>query len=117
MSLEKSKPHQPILQLGSDEIEAHSEHKHFGMILDSKLDFKSHIREAILKARRGIALLKYLSKYVAKDVLDPVYKLYITSHLDYEDAVYHKFDPEMHFEHTKKLEWVQYTTALTVTGA
>ena len=30
---------------------------------------------------------------------------------------YHKFDPEMHLEVTKKLERVQYTAALVVTGA
>ena len=57
------------------------------MILDHKLDFKSHIREAILKARRGIGLLKYLLKYVARDVLDQVYEIFIRSQLLYGDVV------------------------------
>ena len=43
------------------------------MILDHKLDFQSHIREVILKARRGIGLIKYLFKYVSREVLDQVY--------------------------------------------
>ena len=34
-----------------------NEHKHLGLILDSKLDFKSHIRQAILKARQGIGMI------------------------------------------------------------
>ena len=86
------------------------------MILDHKLDFQSHIREVILKARRGIGLIKYLSKYVSGEVLDQVYKLYIRPHLDYGDIIYHRFDPEMHLEITKKLEQVQYSAALAVTG-
>ena len=42
--------HPPLL-LGNDEVKREDEHKHLGMILDSKLNFKSHIRAAILKAR------------------------------------------------------------------
>ena len=53
------------------------EHKHLGLILDSKLTFTSHMRQAIFKARRGIGMIKHLSKYVARDVLDQVYKLYV----------------------------------------
>jgi len=49
-------------------------------------------------------LLKYLSKHVARDVLDQVYKLSIRSNLDYGNIVYHKFYSEMHLEITKKLE-------------
>ena len=56
------KPQHLALNLGSDVIVRKSEHKHLGMILDSKLDFKSHIREAILKARKGIGLIGLLSK-------------------------------------------------------
>ena len=86
------------------------------MILDHKLDFQSHMREVILKARRGIGLIKYLSKYVSREVLDQVYKLYIRPHLDYGDIIYHRFDPEMHLEITRKLEQVKYSAALAVTG-
>ena len=59
--------------------------------------------EVILKARRGIGLIKYLSKYVSREVLDQVYKLFISPHLDYGDIIYHRFDPEMHLEITKKV--------------
>ena len=63
-SCKRNKPIHPGLKLGDEVIGSKLEHKHLGVILDSKLNFKSHIREAILKARRGIGLLKYLSKYV-----------------------------------------------------
>lgn len=69
-SVKKSKTENPSLILGLDEFTRKDEHKHLGLILDPKLDFKSHIRQAILKARRGIGMIRYLSKYVSRDVLD-----------------------------------------------
>ena len=80
------------------------EHKHLGLSLDSKLDFISHIRQAILKAKRGIGMIKYLSKYVSRDVLDQIYKLYVRPHLDYGDIIYHRHDPEMLQHFTIRLE-------------
>ena len=69
-SWKKSSPRHPVLKLENDEIKTSLEHKHLGMTLDNKLGFKSHIREAILKARRGIGMIKYLSNYISREVLD-----------------------------------------------
>ena len=44
-----SKPVHPTLKLGSSDISAKIEHEHLGMTLDSKLDFQSHVREAVVK--------------------------------------------------------------------
>ena len=87
------------------------------MILDSKLNFQSHIREAIMKARRGIGIIGFLSKYVSRDVLDQIYKLYVLPHLDYDDITYHTYDPESKLDLTKNLESTQYSAVLAVTGA
>ena len=103
-SAKRIKPHHPNLFLGENEVERKSEHKHLGLILGSKLNFKSHIREAIMKARRGIGIIRYLSRYVSRDVLDQVYKLYVRPHLDYGDIIYHRFDPNMSLDLTRKLE-------------
>ena len=94
-SCKKRKPFHPQHLLGNDEVERKSEHKHLGMQLDSELNFLSHIKEAIGKARRGIGMIRFLSKYVARDVLDQIYKLYVRPHLDYGDIIYHKYGPEM----------------------
>ena len=68
----------PPLFCNGFEVVVKAEHKH-RMILDSKLSFQSHVREAIIKARKGIGIIRFLSKYVSRDVLDQIYKLYFTS--------------------------------------
>ena len=115
-SVKRTKTEHPHLHLGLDEVARKDEHKHLGLILDSKLDFKSHIRQAILKARRGIGMIKYLSKYVSRDVLDQVYKLYVRPHLNYGDIIFHRHDPEMILNFTQRIEQTQYSAALAVAG-
>ena len=51
--------------------------KLIGMVLDSNLLLQSHIRETIHKARRGVEIIRYLSRYVSRIVLDLVYKAYV----------------------------------------
>ena len=46
------------------------EHKHLGIILDSKLSFSAHIKAAISTTRKGVGLLKYLSKYLPRHTLN-----------------------------------------------
>ena len=115
-SCKRNKLVHPTLKLGSSDISAKIEHKHLGMILDSKLDFQSHVREAIVKARRGIGMIRYLSRYVSREVLDVIYKLHVRPHLNYGDMIYHKYDPGMRLTFTQKLEQTQYLAALAVTG-
>ena len=116
-SVKRQRPLHPPLRLENEEITSKTEHKHLGMILDSKLSFKSHVNEAILKAKRGIGLIRHLSQYVSRDVLDQMYKLYVRPHLDYGDIVYHKYDPDLSSVITKRLEQTQYAASLAVTGA
>ena len=57
-----------------------------------------------------------MAKYVTRDILDQMYKLYVRPHLDYGDVIFHRDDPEMNSSLTKRLESVQYSSALAVTG-
>ena len=41
------KPFHPPFSFDNDGVVRKSKHKHLGMILDSRLDFQSHIKEAI----------------------------------------------------------------------
>ena len=115
-STKRKQPFHPPTELGSQAIVRKNEHKDLGVILDSKLSFQSQVREAEIKARRGIGLIKCLSKYASRDVLDQVYKLYVRPHLDYGDVIYYRFDPDMKSTVTKNIEQTQYTTTLAVTG-
>ena len=116
-SSKRLKPSHLPLFLGGNEVTVKAEHKHLGMILYSKLDFQSHTKEAIIKARRGIGMIRYLSKYFSRDVLDQIDKLYVRPHLDYGDTIYHRDDPHMQMNFTQRLEQTRYWAALAVTGA
>ena len=76
------------------------------------MNFSKHIKEKISQASRGITLLKFLSKYVDRKVLDLSYKLYFRPHLDYGDISYHNQRADL----MNLLEQVQYKAALVVSG-
>ena len=59
----KKKPAQPELFFNGVPVSREEHTNHLGVYLDSQLNFSKHIRESILKATKGISLLKYLSKY------------------------------------------------------
>ena len=101
-----------------------SEHKHLGVILDSKLSFSLHINAAISKARSGIGGLRLLSRYLPRSSLCEICKLHIHPHLDYGDVLYHIPTKVYEFRSTntspsimEKIESVQYSADLAVTGA
>ena len=86
--------------------------KHLGVYLDERLSVAKHIPEAKIKAKKGIALLKFISKYVSRNLLNMAYKLYIRPHLDYGDVIFHNQWVDM----MNLIEQVQYKAALIVTG-
>ena len=79
----------PVVLFNDIPVKQVNEHKHLGIVLDSKLSFSAHIKSAISKTRKGIGLLKYLSKYLPRHTLNELYKLYVRPHLDYGDVIYH----------------------------
>ena len=97
----------PHISLGNDRIERKSQHKHLCTHLDSELNFQSHVKEAIGKATRGIGMIRYLSKYVSRYVLDQFYKLYVRPRLNYGSTIYHKYNPEKRLSFTQRLEQTQ----------
>ena len=117
ISQKRTKPIHPPFFFNDAPVVIKDEQKHLGMVLDSALKFRSHVTEKIISARKGIRVIRYLSKYVSRDVLDQMYKLYVGPYLDHSDIIYHKFDPELTLEFTKKLEPVQHSTTLAVSGA
>ena len=114
----------PVVSFNDIPVKQINEHKHLGIVIDSKLSFSAHIKSAISKTRKGIGLLKYLSKYLPRHTLNELYKLYVRPHLDYGDVIYHipakicEFSQNTFLPNLmEKIESVQYSAALAITGA
>ena len=59
----KIKVRMSVILLNEIPVKKVEKHKHLGVTLDTKLFFSAHIKAAISKTRKGIGLLKYLSKF------------------------------------------------------
>ena len=113
----------PIYFNGS-EVKAVDEHKHLGLVFDTKLTFVAHINEKLSKARQGLGILKTLNRYLSVKILDQIYKMYIRPHLDFCDVIYHipcvsnPFDSSINLKYLMNtVERMQYQAALSITGA
>ena len=80
-STKKTEVDNPVILFNNVPVKKVDEHKHLGIVLDSKLSFSAHIRAAISKTRKVIGLLKCLSKYLPRQTLNELYKLYMRPHL------------------------------------
>ena len=69
-SRERLKPDHPLIFFNNTAVNQLPKHTHLGLTLDSELMFTLHIQEAITKARKGIGVLRFMSKYLHRDVLD-----------------------------------------------
>ena len=85
-STKKKETRHPELVCNEIPVSREESTKHLDVYLDSGLNFSKHVREAVIKATKGISLLKHLSKYVSRKVS---YKLYVRPHLGYGDVIYH----------------------------
>ena len=86
-SCKKHKPDHLELNFNGIPIAREPFTKQLGVYLDSWLNFSKHIKEQVLKAMKGVSLLKFLSKYVDRNVLDLSYKMYVRPHHDYGDVI------------------------------
>ena len=64
----RDKPIHPPIYFNESEVSSKQEQKHLGMILDSRLNFQGHAREKIVSAGRGIGVIRYMSRYVTREV-------------------------------------------------
>ena len=68
--------------------------KHLGIVLDSKLNFNTHIDQKIKKCLKLIGLIKRLTINLPRSSLFPIYKSFIRLHLENGDILYDKSDNE-----------------------
>ena len=104
----------PHVKFNGNNITKCSDQKHLGVVLDSKLDFNTHIDQKIKKCNKLIGLMKRLSVHLPRNALLTIYKSLIRPHLDYGDILYNKPNNE-NFQN--KIEQVQYRACLAITNA
>ena len=104
----------PPLFFNNSEIKLSSNQKHFGLTLYSKLSFNEHINDKIHQANKGVGLLRELQTILPRNSLLTIYKSFIRPLLDYADVIY---DQPSNASFSKKIESVQYNSALAITGA
>ena len=122
-----SKPAQEVLFSRKKKTQSHSEisvnnipvvrssnQKHLGLILGEKLNFKQHIDNAISKINKDIAVIKKLRYSLPRKSLITIYKTFLRPLIDYGDIIH---DQPQNESFCEKLESVQYTVALAITGA
>ena len=88
--------------------------KHLGLHLDEKLNVHDHINAKILKANKGIGIIKRLSNTLHRKSLLTIYKSFIRPYLDYCDIIY---DQPKNESSSTKIEHIQYNAAPAITGA
>ena len=104
-------------------MEKVNEHKHLGLVLDSRLSFEKH-NEKLIKAKKNVGILKHISKFSPLQTLDQMYKALVRSHLDYCDIIYHmpplSHQPPLGVTLSTlmgKVERIQYLAALAISGS
>ena len=123
-SCKKSTPNHPQFIFNGSVVAKVSNQKHLRLILDSGLSFEKHLNEKIMKAKKNVGVLKYLSNFLPLKSLDEMYKAIVRTHVDHCDIIYH-LPPLLHEEPLcvslnslmEKVERVKYQAALAITGA
>ena len=86
---------------------------HLGVVLDSNLNFNTHIDQKIKKCNKMIGLIRRLSVNLPRNALLAIYKSCIRPHLDYDGILY---DKPNNNNFQNKMEKVQYRACLAITG-
>ena len=87
--------------------------KNIGLHLDEKLNYNTHVKEKLIKAYKGIGLLRDLSNKLPRQAFVTIYKAFIRPHLDYGDILYDKPNNEAFIN---KIEEAEYDAALAIIG-
>ena len=106
------KPNHPPISFGGIPVARVESTTHIGLTIDQKLSFREHILGAIEKAKQGLSLMKFLSKYVNREILSLTYTMHVRPHLEYGDIIYHGCSKHL----MDMLESIQYQAGLIATG-
>ena len=84
-----------------------------GVVIDSNLNFNTHIDQKIKKCNKMIGHIRELSVNLPRNALLTIYKSFLRHHLDYGDILYGK---PSNGNFWNEMEKVQYRACLGITG-
>ena len=76
--------------VNNDPVTRENFQKHFGLFLDSKLNFSGHINEKIKKTDKVIDVIRKMKLSLPRSFLLTIYKWFVRPHPDYGDVIYDK---------------------------
>ena len=77
----------PLVKFNENDITKCCHQKHLGIVLNSKLNFNSHIDQKIKMCNKLIRLMKGFSVNYPRSALLKIYKSFIRPHLEYGDIL------------------------------
>ena len=84
------------------------------MVLDTRLDFKLHLKNVQNKVNKTIGLLRKLNNTLPRTSLITIFKSFIRPLLDCVDIIYDRVYTTLFHQN---IESIQYNAALAITGA
>ena len=82
--------HRPLC-FNENLVKSSSTQKRLGIILDTKLDFSLHLKNAQDQVNKTIAPLRKLPDTLPRTSLITIFKSLLRPHLDYGDIIYDRF--------------------------
>ena len=104
----------PLLRFNNSIASQFPHQKHLDIFLDARITFEEYLKVITTKVNKTIGLLRKLQKTLPRLVLMPIYKAFVRPHLDYGDINYDEaYNETFH----QKLEFIQYSACLVLSGA
>ena len=111
-SRKTSKRNPPGLMFNNNIVNLTTNHKHLGMIFDSKLSFDEHLKSVLKKLSKTVGLLE--NCILPRTSLITIYKSFARPHLGYGEIIYDQtFNESFH----QRIESIQYNAAIAITGS
>ena len=114
-SRKKKKEYYPPLAFNNNNVSETNSQKHLGVVLDNRLSFENYLKMILNKVNKTIGLLCKLRNVLPRSALLTIYTSFIRPHLDYDDKTI--YDQTCNASFHQKLELLQYTACLAITGA
>ena len=99
-------------KIGDLVVEEIQEEKDLGVTIDSTLEFQTHISDKVKKANSMLAIIKRTFLDLNKEVLLPLYKALVRSHLEFASSVWCPYK----VKYIEKIESVQRRATKLVPG-